>query len=95
MWVSGGGGAVELEDIPRSNNLSPTYGIRGFGIMIVVCPAYAINKGRAAIDGSTNFLLLVNIRKAIRIQSSINFNNATTMHSHSPWNIKDIIYEPE
>lgn len=36
----------------------PTYGTRGFGIKIVVCPAYAINNGRAAIDGKSNFLLL-------------------------------------
>uniref|UniRef100_A0A2P2MF23 Uncharacterized protein MANES_08G053600 n=1 Tax=Rhizophora mucronata TaxID=61149 RepID=A0A2P2MF23_RHIMU len=26
-------------------------------MMIVVCPAYAINKGREAIDGSSNFTL--------------------------------------
>ena len=30
--------------------------MRGFGIIIVVCPAKAINRGRAAIDGNTNFL---------------------------------------
>jgi hypothetical protein len=34
----------------------PICGTSGFGITIVVCPAYAINKGSAAIDGSTNFL---------------------------------------
>ena len=31
-------------------------GTSGFGITMVVCPAYAINKGSAAIDGSSNFL---------------------------------------
>lgn len=58
---------TESENIPRSNTLSPTYGIRGFGIMIVVCPAYAINNGRAAIDGRNNFLLIIISRKRVRI----------------------------
>jgi hypothetical protein len=57
---------LELKNIPRSKTLSPIYGTRGFGIMIVVCPAYAISNGRAAIDGSNNLLLLVNTITAMR-----------------------------
>lgn len=54
---------LKTEIIPKSKISSPTYGTRGFGIIIEVCPAYAINKGRAANDGSINFLLITSTTK--------------------------------
>lgn len=42
--------------LPKSRISNPMYETRGFGMTIVVCPAYAINNGRAAIDGKTSFL---------------------------------------
>jgi hypothetical protein len=43
-------------DLPRLSSLRPSEDLRGFGITMVVLPAYAINKGRAAIDGRRSFL---------------------------------------
>lgn len=45
--------------LPRSKTATPKYGVRGFGIIIVVCPAYAISKGSAANEGSSNFLFTI------------------------------------
>lgn len=42
---------------PRSKISMPICGTSGFGITIVVCPTYAINKGSTAIYGSNNFTL--------------------------------------